>query len=114
MLTVTELEAREAAITMWGAVILLGVLSICATILFLVLIHHAWEQEKNRHAEAMQRAITTQNIGQTAWHTADVSKSQTIRQQAAKIKELEEWKAHTEKRMSDLNLSEVLKHDVQV
>lgn len=108
-MTIAEIEARQAEISMWAGVVLLAILSVCAAVTLLILIHHAWKQEQHRHAEAMQRAISTKDIGQTAWANTDVNKSRKLREQAKRIRELEQWKAHTEKRLASLNLSDYAK-----
>ena len=110
-MTVTELQAREAIITMWGGIILLAVLSICATILLVLLLRRYSRDREQEHAENMAKIAATKDIGQTAWHQSDVHKTYLIREQAMKIAELEGWKARTEKRMKDLRLSEVFADD---
>lgn len=106
-MTVTELQAREALITMWGGVILLAVLSICATVLLVLALRRYSRDQEQAHAETMARIQASKDMGQTAWSNTDVHKSQLIREQAKRIAELEGWKARTEKRMKDLRLSEV-------
>ena len=106
-MTVTELQAREALITMWGGVILLAVLSICATILLVLALRRYSRDQEQAHAETMARIQASKDMGQTAWAQTDVNKSVIIREQAKRIAELEGWKARTEKRMKDLRLSEV-------
>ena len=106
-MTVTELQAREALITMWGGVILLAVLSICATILLVLALRRYSRDQEQAHAETMARIQSSKDMGQTAWAQTDVNKSVIIREQAKRIAELEGWKARTEKRMKDLRLSEV-------
>ena len=106
-MTVTELQAREALITMWGGVILLAVLSICATVLLVLALRRYSRDQEQAHAEAMARIQASKDMGQTAWAQTDVNKSVIIREQAKRIAELEGWKARTEKRMKDLRLSEV-------
>ena len=106
-MTVTELQAREAIITMWGGVILLAVLSICATVLLVLALRRYSRDQEQAHAETMARIQASKDIGQTAWAQTDVNKSVIIREQAQRIAELEGWKARTEKRMKDLRLSEV-------
>ncbi len=106
-MTVTELQAREAIITMWGGVILLAVLSICATILLVLALRRYSRDQEQAHAETMARIQASKDMGQTAWAQTDVNKLHIIREQAKRIAELEGWKARTEKRMKDLRLSEV-------
>ena len=110
-MTVTELQAREAIITMWGGVILLAVLSICATVLLVLALRRYSRDQEQAHAETMARIQASKDIGQTAWAQTDVNKSVIIREQAKRIAELEGWKARTEKRMKDLRLSEVFDHE---
>ncbi len=106
-MTVTELQAREALITMWGGVILLAVLSICATILLVLALRRYSRDQEQAHAEAMARIQASRDMGQTAWSNTDIHKSQLIREQAKRIAELESWKARTEQRMKTLKLTEV-------
>lgn len=110
-MTVTELQAREALITMWGGVILLAVLSICATILLVLALRRYSRDQEQAHAEAMARIQASKDMGQTAWSNTDVRKSVIIREQAKRIAELEGWKSRTEKRMKDLRLTEVFAHE---
>lgn len=110
-MTVTELQAREAIITMWGGVILLAVLSICATILLVLALRRYSLDQEQAHAETMARIQSSKDMGQTAWAQTDVNKSVIIREQAKRIAELEGWKARTEKRMKDLRLSEVFDNE---
>jgi hypothetical protein len=97
--------------TIWGGIVLLSVLALCTVALLITLACCWWRKETHRHAEAMQKAIATKDIGCTAWHTSDVHKSVLIREQEKRIAELEGWKARTEKRMSDLHISEVFDHE---
>ena len=110
-MTVTELQAREAIITMWGGIILLAVLSICATILLVLALRRYSRDQEQAHAEAMARIQSSKDMGQTAWAQTDVHKLCIIREQAQRIVELEVWKARTEKRMKDLRLSEVFDNE---
>lgn len=110
-MTVTELQAREAIITMWGGVILLAVLSICATVLLVLALRRYSRDQEQAHAEAMARIQASKDMGQTAWAQTDVHKLRIIREQAERIIELELWKARTEKRMKDLRLSEVFDYE---
>lgn len=110
-MTVTELQAREAIITMWSGVILLAVLSICATILLVLALRRYSRDQEQAHAETMARIQSSKDMGQTAWAQTDVNKSVIIREQAKRIAELEGWKARTEKRMKDLRLSEVFDNE---
>ena len=114
MMTVTELEAMEAALTIKGACWLLGIISVCATILFIVVLRRYAKDRDQEHAERMAQIQSTKDIGQTAWANADVHKTELIRQQAKRIAELEGWKARTEKRMKDLYISEVFNDGVEV
>lgn len=111
MMTVTELEAKEAIISMWGGIILLAVLSICATILLVLALRRYSRDQEQAHAETMARIQSSKDMGQTAWAQTDVNKSVIIREQAKRIAELEGWKARTEKRMKDLRLSEVFDYE---
>ena len=110
-MTVTELQAKEAIVTMWGGIILLAVLSICATILLVLALRRYSRDQEQAHTEAMARIQASKDMGQTAWAQTDVNKSVIIREQAKRIAELEGWKARTEKRMSDLHISEVFDHE---
>lgn len=114
MMTVTELEAMEAALTIKGAVALLAVLTVCATILLVLAMRRYSRDQEQAHAETMARIQASKDMGQTAWSNTDVHKSVIIREQAKRIAELEGWKARTEKRMKDLRLSEVFDEQVQV
>lgn len=111
MLTVTELEAREAAITMWGGIILLAVLSICATILLVLALRRYSRDQEQAHAEMMARIQSSKDMGQTAWSHSDVHKSVIIREQAKRIAELEAWKENAERTM-DISLMK-LKEDLK-
>lgn len=102
MTTVTELEAMEAALTIKGAVALLVVMSICATVLLVLALRRYAKDQDQEHKERMAQIAASKDIGQTAWAHSDVHKTQLIREQAKRIRELEEWKAHTEKRLSKL------------
>lgn len=106
-MTISELQAKEAIITMWGGVILLAVLSICATVLLVLALRRYSRDQEQAHAEAMARIQSSKDMGQTAWAQTDVNKLRIIREQAQRIAELEGWKARTEQRMKDLRLSEV-------
>jgi membrane protein implicated in regulation of membrane protease activity len=110
-MTVTELQAKEAIISMWGGIILLAVLSICATILLVLALRRYSRDQEQAHAEAMARIQASKDMGQTAWAQTDVHKLRIIREQAERIIELELWKARTEKRMKDLRLSEVFDYE---
>lgn len=111
MMTITELEAMEAALTIKGAVALLAVLTICATILAVLALRRYAKDQDQEHAERMAEIQTTRDIGQTAWAQMDVHKSDIIRVQAKRIAELEEWKANAEKTM-DITLVK-LKEDLK-
>lgn len=113
-MTVTELEAMEAALTIKGAVALLAVLSVCATVLLVLALRRYAKDRDQEHAERMAAIQASKDIGQTAWAHADVHKTELLRQQAKRIAELEGWKARTMKRMKDLKLSEVFENGVEV
>lgn len=110
-MTVTELEAMEAALTIKGAIALLITMSVCATILLVLALRRYSRDQEQAHAEAMARIQSSKDMGQTAWAQTDVNKSVIIREQAKRIAELEGWKARTEKRMKDLRLSEVFDNE---
>lgn len=110
-MTISELQAKEAIITMWGGVILLAILSICATILLVLALRRYSRDQEQAHAEAMARIQASKDMGQTAWAQTDVNKLRIIREQAQRIAELEGWKARTERRMKDLRLTEVFDHE---
>jgi membrane protein implicated in regulation of membrane protease activity len=110
-MTISDLQAKEAIITMWGGVILLAVLSICATILLVLALRRYSRDQDQAHAERMASIQASKDMGQTAWAHSDVHKSVIIREQAKRIAELEGWKARTVKRMKDLRLSEVFDHE---
>lgn len=113
-MTITELEAMEAALTIKGAIALLITVSVCATILMVLALRRYAKDQDQQHAERMADIAATKDIGQTAWANTDVHKSVIIREQAKHIAELEGWKARTEKRMKDLKLTEVFEHGVEV
>lgn len=108
-MTISDLQAKEALITMWGGVILLAVLSICATVLLVLALRRYSRDQEQAHAEAMARIQASKDMGQTAWSNTDVHKSVIIREQAKRIAELERWKARTEKRLASLNLGDYAK-----
>lgn len=110
-MTVTELQAREAIITMWGGVILLAVLSICATVLLVLALRRYSRDQEQAHAEAMARIQSSKDMGQTAWAQTDVNKLRIIREQAKRIAELEAWKENAERTM-DITLVK-LKEDLK-
>lgn len=110
-MTVTELQAKEAIISMWGGIILLAVLSICATILLVLALRRYSRDQEQAHIERLASIQASKDMGQTAWANTDVHKSVIIREQAKRIAELEGWKARTEKRMKDLRLSEVFDYE---
>lgn len=112
MMTVTELEAMEAALTIKGAVALLAVLSVCATILLVLALRRYAKDQDQQHAEAMAQIQSTRDIGQTAWAHTDVHKSAIIREQAKRIERLEAWKRHTEENMKRIGHEEVCAHDL--
>lgn len=108
-MTITELEAMEAALTINGAVALLITVSICATVLLVLALRRYSRGQEQAHAEAMARIQSSKDMGQTAWSNTDVHKSAIIREQAKRIRELEGWKARTEKRLASLNLIDYAK-----
>jgi len=109
MLTVTELEARQLALTIRGAIILLCVLGVCAAILLALALHRYSKDQDQEHEERMASIRASLDMGQTAWAHSDVHKSQLLREQAKELAELRAWKAHTEARLAELKLQEVLK-----
>lgn len=110
-ITISELQAKEAIITMWGGVILLAVLSICATILLVLALRRYSRDQEQAHAETMARIQASKDMGQTAWSNTDVHKSVIIREQAKRIAELEAWKENAERTM-DITLMK-LKEDLK-
>lgn len=98
MTTVTELEAMEAALTIKGAVVLLVVMSICATVLLVLALRRYAKDQDQEHKERMAQIQASREMGKTAWAHSDVHKSEIIRQQSKRIAELEAWKAHVEDR----------------
>lgn len=105
-ISITELQAREAAITMWGAIILLSVLTVCATILVALALYRYHRDQEQSHVEHMASIEASREMGKTAWAQTDVNKSRIIREQAKRIAELEGWKARTVKRMKELNMAD--------
>ena len=103
-ISVTELQAREAAITMWGAIVLLSVLTVCATVLLVLALRRYSRDQEQEHAERMASIQASKDMGQTAWAHSDVHKTQLIREQAKRIAELERWKADTEARLASIYL----------
>ena len=103
-ISVTELQAREAAITMWGAIVLLSVLTVCATILLVLALRRYSRDQEQEHAERLASIQASKDLGQAAWSNTDVHKSVIIREQAKRIAELEKWKADTEARMKSIDL----------
>lgn len=108
-MTVTELEAMEAALTIKWGVILLAVISVCATILAVLALRRYAKDQDQQHAEAMARISASKDIGQTAWHQVDVAKTNLIRMQAKRIEELEAWKDRLEKRWGETTLEQYVK-----
>lgn len=106
MLTVTELEAMEAALTIKGACWLLGIISVCATILFIVVLRRYAKDRDQEHAERMAAIQSSKDIGQTAWAHSDVHKTEIIRQQQKRIAELEAWKDRVEKRWGETTIEQ--------
>lgn len=103
-ISVTELQAREAAITMWGAIVLLSFLTVCATVLLVLALRRYSRDQEQEHAERMASIQASKDLGQTAWAHSDVHKTQLIREQAKRIRELEQWKADTEARLASIDL----------
>ena len=108
-MTISELQAKEAIITMWGGIILLAVLSVCATILLVLALRRYSRDQEQAHAEAMARIQASKDMGQTAWAHSDVHKSEIIRQQAKELEELRAWKRHTEARLTDARLAYLMR-----
>ena len=104
MTTVTELEAMEAALTIKGAVVLLVVMSICATVLLVLALRRYAKDQDQEHKERMAQIAASKDIGQTAWAHSDVHKSEIIRQQQKRIAELEAWKDRLEKRWGETTI----------
>lgn len=104
MPTVTELEAMEAALTIKGAVILLIILSICATVLLVLALRRYAKDQDQEHKERMAQIQASREMGKTAWAHSDVHKSEIIRQQAKRIAELEAWKDRLEKRWGETTI----------
>ena len=103
-MTISDLQAKEAVITMWGGVILLAVLSICATVLLVLALRRYSRDQEQEHAERMASIQASKDMGQTAWAHSNVHKTQLIREQAKRIRELEQWKADTEARLASIDL----------
>lgn len=103
-MTVTELEAMQAALTIKGAIVLLAVLTVCATILLVLALRRYSRDQEQEHAERMASIQASKDMGQTAWAHSDVHKTQLIREQAKRIAELEKWKSNTEKRLASIDL----------
>ena len=97
-MTITEVEAMELALTIKGAYWLLGIVSVCATVLVVLALKRYAKDRDQEHAENMAKIAATKDIGQTAWHQVDVAKTNLIRMQAKRIDELEAWKDRLEKR----------------
>lgn len=104
MKTMTELEAMEAVLTIKGAVVLLAVLTVCATVLLVLALKRYDKDQDQEHAERMAAIIASKDIGQTAWAQTDVRKTQIIADQAKEIVELKNWKARTMARMEHLKI----------
>ena len=113
-MTTTDIQALRVELAIKGAVVLLVAVSICATILLVILLMRYAKEQDQEHEERMASIRASLDMGQTAWAHTDVHKTEIIRQQAARIRRLEAWKAHTEENMKKLNLTEVLCDDVQV
>ena len=110
-MTISELEAMQAALTIKGAIVLLVVLSVCATILLVLALRRYSRDQEQAHAETMARIQSSKDMGQTAWSNSDVHKSVIIREQAKRIAELEAWKENAERTM-DISLMK-LKEDLK-
>lgn len=103
-MTVTELEAMQAALTIKGAIVLLAVLTVCATVLLVLALRRYSRDQEQEHAERMASIQASKDMGQTAWAHSDVHKTKLIREQAKRIAELEKWKADTEARLASIDL----------
>lgn len=103
-MTVTELEAMQAALTIKGAIVLLAVLTVCTTVLLVLALRRYSRDQEQEHAERMASIQASKDMGQTAWAHSDVHKTQLIREQAKRIAELEKWKADTEARLASIDL----------
>ena len=103
-MTISELEAMQAALTIKGAVVLLVVISICATVLLVLALKRYAKDQDQEHKERMAQIAASKDIGQTAWAHADVHKSEIIRQQQKRIAELEAWKDRLEKRWGETTI----------
>lgn len=103
-MTVTELEAMQAALTIKGAIVLLAVMTVCATVLLVLALRRYSRDQEQEHAERMASIQASKDIGQTAWAQSDAHKTFVIRQQAKRIDELEKWKADTEARLKSIDL----------
>jgi membrane protein implicated in regulation of membrane protease activity len=103
-MTVTELEAMQAALTIKGAIVLLAVLTVCATVLLVLALRRYSRDQDQEHTERMASIQASKDMGQTAWAHSDVHKTQLIREQAKRIRELEQWKADTEARLASIDL----------
>lgn len=110
-MTVTELEAMEAALTIKGAIALLITMSVCATVLLVLALRRYSKDQDQQHAERMAQIAASKDLGQTAWAHSDVHKSEIIRQQQKRIAELEAWKENAERTM-DITLVK-LKEDLK-
>ena len=103
-MTISELEAMQAALTIKGAIVLLVVLSVCATVLLVLALRRYSKDQDQEHKERMAQIAASKDIGQTAWAHADVHKSEIIRQQQKRIAELEAWKDRLEKRWGETTI----------
>lgn len=103
-MTISELEAMQAALTIKGAIVLLVVLSVCATVLLVLALKRYAKDQDQEHKERMAQIAASKDIGQTAWAHADVHKSEIIRQQQKRIAELEAWKDRLEKRWGETTI----------
>ena len=107
-MTISELESMEASLTIKGACWLLGVLTVCATVLLVLALKRYSRDQDQEHKERMAQIAASKDIGQTAWAHTDVHKSELLREQAKELAELRAWKARTEKRLAKMKLKEVL------
>ena len=108
-MTISELEAMQAALTIKGAIVLLVVLSVCATVLLVLALRRYSKDQDQEHKERMAQIAASKEIGQTAWAHSDVHKTELIRQQAKRIEELEAWKRRTEARLTDARLAYLMR-----
>lgn len=108
-MTISELEAMQAALTIKGAIVLLVVLSVCATILLVLALRRYSKDQDQEHKERMAQIQASREMGKTAWAQSDVHKSELIRQQAKELEELRAWKRNTEARLTDARLAYLMR-----